>query len=279
MKYYDLYSFNITKTGLYTVLFGLVVFSAFPLFWMVSVSLMPLGESSSFPPPLLPSTPTFEHYVTLFTHMNMGRYWWNSFFLSLSVTSISLLINSMAGYAFAKFDFPGRDPIFKSVVSALIIPAQVAILPLFLLLKYFGLVNTYAGVILPGAVSVFGIFLIRQYASSLPDSLFEAARVDGASEFRIYWFILLPLIRPILVTLAIFTFMGTWNDFLWPLIMLSSEEMYTLPVGLATMSNEHAQDNELVMAGAVLTILPVLLLFLMLQKHYIQGIMLGSTKG
>ena len=118
-----------------------------------------------------------------------------------------------------------------------------------------------------------------KHLEQLPDSLFEAARIDGASEFRIYWFVLLPLIRPILVTLAIFTFMGTWNDFLWPLIMLSREEMYTLPVGLATMSHEHAQDNELMMAGAVLTILPVLLLFLMLQKHYVQEIMLGSTKG
>jgi len=151
-------------------------------------------------------------------------------------------------------------------------------LPLFLLLKHMGLVNTYWGVIIPGMASIFGIFLIRQYALTIPDSLLDAARIDGAGEFRIYWSIVLPLCRPILVTLAIFTFMGTWNDFMWPLIVLTDGSMYTLPVALANLLGEHVQDTELMMAGAVVTVLPVMLLFLFLQKYYIEGITVGGVK-
>ena len=152
-------------------------------------------------------------------------------------------------------------------------------LPLFLMLKQIGLVNTYWGVIIPGMTSIFGIFLIRQYALTIPDSLLDAARIDGAGEFRIYWSMVLPLCRPILVTLAIFTFMGAWNDFMWPLIVLTDEAMYTLPVALANLFGEHVQDTELMMAGAVLTVLPVMILFIFVQRAYIEGITAGSLKG
>jgi multiple sugar transport system permease protein len=152
-------------------------------------------------------------------------------------------------------------------------------LPLFLLLKELGLVNTYWGVILPGVASIFGIFLIRQYALGIPDDLLDAARIDGAGEFRIYRSVVLPLLAPILVTLAIFTFLAVWNDFMWPLIILTDDDMYTLPVALANLMGEHAQDVELMMAGSVLTVLPVLVLFLALQRYYIEGVMLGSVKG
>ncbi|HMB93345.1 MAG TPA: carbohydrate ABC transporter permease [Rhodothermales bacterium] len=268
-----------TRVVLYIVLIGAALLTAFPLLWMVSASFMPTGEANSIPPPLLPSEVTFEHYRQLFTQLNMGRYLFNSTLLATAVTLLSLLLNSMAGYAFAKFRFPGRDGLFKTLLAALVIPAQVAMLPLFLLLKSMGLVNTYGGVIVPTMASIFGIFLIRQYTLSVPDSLIEAARIDGASEFRIYWSVVLPLIMPILVTLAIFTFMGTWNDFMWPLIVLTDNDLYTLPVALAVFSREHVQDNELMMAGAVVTVLPVLLVFLALQRYYIQGIMMGSVKG
>ena len=159
------------------------------------------------------------------------------------------------------------------------IPTQVAMLPLFLLMKQLGLINTYWGVIIPGMASIFGIFLIRQYALSLPDDLLDAARIDGAGEFRVYWSVVLPVIRPILATLAIWTFLATWNDFMWPLIVLSDERRYTLPVALANLSGEHVMDTELMMAGSVLTVLPVLLVFLFLQRYYIQGVMAGSVKG
>jgi multiple sugar transport system permease protein len=160
----------------------------------------------------------------------------------------------------------------------MVIPAQVTMLPLFLMLNKMGLINTYFGVIIPGMASIFGIFLIRQFALSIPDSLLEAARMDGASDFRIYWSIILPLCKPILVTLAIFTFMGTWNDFLWPLIVMTDDSMYTLPVALANLSGEHVQDTELMMAGSVMTVLPVLVVFALVQKYYLAGIMAGSVK-
>jgi multiple sugar transport system permease protein len=198
--------------------------------------------------------------------------------VAAAVTAIALLFNSMAGYAFAKLRFRARDPLFRILSAALVIPAQVSMLPLFLLIKELGLVNTYAGVIIPGMASVFGIFLIRQYALSIPDSFLDAARVDGAGELRIYWSIVLPLCKPILVTLGIFTFLGTWNDFLWPLVVLSDGDMHTLPVALANLVGEHVQDVELMMAGAVLTVLPPLVTLLLLQRYYVAGIMAGGVK-
>lgn len=253
--------------------------TAFPLVWMVSVSFMQTGAAGTYPPPLVPSSPTLEQYQTLFERMEMGRYFLNSFLLATSITLISLLLNAMAGYAFAKLPIPGKERIFKTLMGALVIPAQVAMLPLFLMMKYMGLVNTYLGVMIPGLASIFGIFLIRQYALSVPNELIEAARMDGAGEFRTFWSVILPLLRPILVTLALFTFMGTWNDFMWPLILMTDDRNYTLPVALAALSREHVQDNEMMMAGSVMTVLPVLMVFLVLQKHYIKGIMMGGVKG
>jgi len=184
-----------------------------------------------------------------------------------------------AGYAFSKLLFFGRERIFKLLLCALVIPSQVAMVPLFLLLKHLGLVNTYGGVIVPGMASIFGIFLVRQYALSIPDELLEAARIDGASELRIFRSIVVPALTPIIVTLAVFTLLGTWNDFMWPLIVLTDKDLYTLPVALASLSREHVQDNELMMAGSVLTTLPVLVMFLSLQRYYLQGLMAGSVKG
>jgi multiple sugar transport system permease protein len=255
------------------------VLCAAPLLWMLGASLMPAGEANSYPPPLLPSEPTLANYRLLFARLDFGRHLLNSTLIAAAVTLASLLVNSMAGYAFAKLRFAGRDRLFAVLLLALVVPAQVAMLPLFLLLKELGLVNTYLGVMIPGLASVFGIFLIRQYALSIPDSLLDAARVDGASEVRIYWSVVLPLCKPILVTLGTFTFLGTWNDFMWPLIILSDDRLYTLPVALANLTGEHVQDTELIMAGAVVTLLPVVALFLVFQRYYIEGIMMGSIKG
>jgi len=164
------------------------------------------------------------------------------------------------------------------LLSALVIPAQVTMLPLFLIMKQLHLVNSYGGVVVPALATVFGIFLVRQYARSIPDELIEAARIDGAGELRIFFQIVLPMLKPVLVTLAIFTFLGAWNDFMWPLIVLTDTSHYTLPVALASLSREHIQDVEMMMAGAVITVLPVLTLFLVLQRYYIQGLLLGSVK-
>jgi multiple sugar transport system permease protein len=250
-----------------------------PLLWMVSASFMPTGQASSFPPPLLPSAPTLQHYSDLFTRLNLARNFANSLLITLGVTLFSLFVNSMAGYAFAKLRFTGRDATFKVLVAAMVIPGQVGMMPLFLIVKSLGLVNTPWGVMVTGLATVFGIFMIRQFALSIPDDLLDAARIDGASEWRIYWTIVLPVLQPILVTMATFSFLSSWNDFMWPLIVLSDSSKYTLPVALANLVGEHVQDTELMMAGSVLTILPVLMVFLVMQRSYIKGVLMGSVKG
>jgi multiple sugar transport system permease protein len=259
----------------------LVVFGALsliPLLWMLSASLMATGEASSFPPALVPHHPTLEHYRDLFGRLALGRYAFNSALVATITTICALAINTAAGYAFAKLRFRGRDQTFRALAAGLAIPVQVAMLPLFLLVKALGLVNNYGGVIIPGLASIFGIFLVRQYALAIPDDLLDAARIDGAGEFRVFRSIVLPTIQPVLATLALWTFLATWNDFMWPLIVLSDDRKYTLPVALAGLVGEHAQDVELMMAGAVVTVLPVLILFLFLQRYYVEGVTEGSVK-
>lgn len=249
-----------------------------PLLWMLSASLMATGEATTFPPPLLPRRPTLAHYADLFGRLALGRYALNSLLVATVTTIGSLAINSAAGYAFAKLRFRGRDRTFRVLAAGLAIPVQVAMLPLFLLVKALGLVNSYAGVVIPGLASIFGIFLVRQYALAIPDDLLDAARIDGAGEWRVFGLIVLPTIRPVLATLGLWTFLATWNDFMWPLIILSDERRYTLPVALAGLVGEHAQDVELMMAGAVVTVLPVLVLFLLLQRYFVEGVTEGSVK-
>lgn len=260
-------------------LLTLVLLAVFPLFWMVAVSLMPPGQANSFPPPLLPHPPTLTNYRALLSTTGMGRAFANSLLVATLATVLSLTFNVSAGYAFAKLEFTGRERLFRVMLGALVIPGQVAVIPLFLFLKELGLVNTYAAVIIPALASIFGIFLVRGYALSIPDSLLEAARIDGASELRTFVSVVLPTLTPVIVTLAVFSFLGSWNDFLWPLIVLNDDELRTLPVALAALSREHVQDRELMMAGSVITILPVLVLFFALQRYYMQGLLAGSVKG
>lgn len=267
-----------TAVALNAALFVFGAFSLLPLLWMVGASFMSAGEATSIPPAVLPRHPTLAHYRDLFGRLDVGRYALNSLIVAVVTTVCSLVINSSAGYAFAKLRFRGRDATFRVLLVGLAIPVQVGMLPLFLLMKSLGLVNSYGGVIIPGLASVFGIFLVRQYALSIPDDLLDAARIDGASELGIFRSIVIPAIRPVLATLALWTFLATWNDFMWPLIVLSDDRRYTLPVALAGLVGEHGQDVELMMAGAVITVLPVLTLFLLLQRYYMDGVTEGSIK-
>jgi multiple sugar transport system permease protein len=260
------------------LLWVFALLAIFPLIWMVCVSLMPAGSTSSLPPPLIPHDPTLAHYRQLLGDGGLKRAFFNSLGLAVASTLVSVSFNTLAGYAFAKLRFRHRERIFGLLIAALVIPGQVAMLPLFLMLKGLGLVNTWTGVLIPGMAGIFGIFLVRQYARGVPDELIEAARIDGAGEWRIFWSIVLPTLKPVLVTLAVFAFLGSWNDFMWPLIVLTDGEMHTLPVALAALSREHVQDIELMMAGAVITVLPVLILFIALQRYYMQGLLMGSVK-
>ncbi len=264
-------------TNAVVALLGLLVVA--PLLWMVAAAFMPRGTAQTYPPPLWPAEPTLDNFRELFSRLHLGRYLLNSLAISLSITGFGLLLNAMAGYAFAKLRFTGREQVFRTLLAALVMPLQVGMLPLFLMLKQMGLINTYWAVIIPSMATIYGIFMVRQYALAIPDSLLDAARLDGASEWRLFFTIVLPLLRPVLATLGIFTFLSAWNDFMWPLIVLTGSENYTLPVALAILSTEHVQDAELMMAGSLITILPVLGLFILLQRQLIGGIMVGGVKG
>lgn len=250
-----------------------------PLLWMISVSLMQPGEAGQFPPPLIPADPTLANYRELFAAQGMGLFLLNSLLVSTLATLLALLFTLPAGYAFAKLRFAGRSATVQALLALLLIPGQIGMLPLFLELKALGLVNSYAGVLVPWLAGIVGIFLVRQYALSIPDELLEAARIDGASEWDVFRHVVLPILRPAVATLAVFVFLGSWNDFMWPLIVLSDQDLYTLPVALASLGRERAQDIELMMAGSVVTTVPVLLLFLALQRQFIGGLLAGSVKG
>jgi multiple sugar transport system permease protein len=266
--------------ALHALLVVAAVLTAAPLLWMVAASFMRTGGATTSPPPLLPPahTATLEHYRALFTSQNLGRYIVNSFVIAGGGTLLGVAITAAAGYGFAKLRFRGRDTVFRTLVLGMVVPGQIAMLPMFLELREMGLINTLFGAMIPVLAPIYGVFLVRQYALSIPDDLLDAARIDGASEFRIFRSIVLPTITPVLVTLGVFTFLAAWNDFMWPLIVLSDDARYTLPVALANLAGEHVQDTELMMAGAVVTVLPVFVAFLFLQRYYIEGIMAGSVK-
>ena len=259
-----------------------------PLVWMVTVSLMPKGAAASYPPPFWPAHPTLANYRELMLPNGTGPYATDYKIISAIENSILLAVLSVliglaqtlpAGYAFAKLRFQGRARLFQILLMLAVVPGQVAMLPLFLMLKSVGLINTYAGVLAPGLAGVYGVLFVRQATLAIPDDMLDAARVDGASEWRIFIGIVLPLLKPVTVTLALFIFLGSWSDFLWPLIAITDQHLYTLPVALAAIGREHFKDTELMMAGAVVTTMPVLILFLALQRYYFSGVLLGSVKG
>lgn len=250
-----------------------------PIVWMVSVSLMADGEASRVPAPLLPMHPALTQYRKLFLDYDVGRPLLNSVAVSALGTALGLALTVPAGYAFARLRFRGRVAGARLLIALLVVPVQVTFLPLFLLLKQVGLVNSYAGAIAPWLAGIFGVLYIRQAALAIPQDMLDAARVDGASEWQIFVRVVAPVMRPAIATLVLSFFLGVWNDFLWPLIVLSDARLATLQVALAALSLEHAQDAELMMAGSVVTTLPVLVVFLAVQRHYIQGVLGGSVKG
>ncbi|SFP35568.1 carbohydrate ABC transporter permease [Sphingomonas rubra] len=259
-----------------------------PLAYMSVVSFMPRGESSTLPTPLWPSRWSGENYYELLVRRLIDGAWfdyrivpalWNSVWVASLSTLLGLLLTVPSGYAFAKLRFRGRQRLLQLLIASLVVPGQVAMLPLFLIFKELGLVNSYAGVILPSLAGIFAVLFVRQATLAIPDEMIDAARIDGASEARIFRVVVLPLLTPVVVTLALFMFLGSWNDFLWPLIVLADQNRYTLPVAVAAIAREHAADAELMMAASVVTTLPVLLLFLTLQRYYLTGLLGGSVKG
>jgi multiple sugar transport system permease protein len=257
---------------------GLVAVAA-PFLWMVLGSFKTQGELLRVPPTWWPQNPTTQNYGDLFSKASFPRYFLNSTIVALIVTAGNLAFCSMIGYALAKLRFQGRNALFVLVLATLMIPGMVTFVPLFVLVTNAGLANSYPGLILPFLVSPFGVFLMRQFFLGLPDDLMDAGRVDGTSELGIFARIMLPLTRPALATLGILTFLGSWNNFLWPLVIAQTEDKYTLPVALALYSTgQNAQNFGLLMAGAVVVVVPVLVMFLAFQRHVTKGIAVTGLK-
>ncbi|HEX2909469.1 MAG TPA: carbohydrate ABC transporter permease [Chloroflexia bacterium] len=258
------------------VLLALAV--VFPFVWMVLTSFKPENEIVKFPPHLWPEHWTLDNYTNIWQRVPFGRFFLNSFILAGGVTLVSLFLDSLTAYALSRLRFPGRDFIFVAILIALMLPFQVTFIPVYVTVQAFGLLNSFGGLIIPRATNAFGIFMLRQFFSTLPAELDDAARVDGAGEFYIYWRLILPLSTPALATLAIFHFMYNWNDFLWPLLITSTTEMRTLPAGLALFVGQHVVEYGVVMAGASLALAPLFIAFLFAQKYFVQGIALSGLK-
>jgi alpha-1,4-digalacturonate transport system permease protein len=243
-----------------------------PVLWFVLSSFKDATDLGARPPKILPTRWAFENYTEAFEMYNYMRYFTNSVFVTTVATLLTLLINSMAAYAFAKYNFRGRDGLFVMTLAMIMIPLQVILIPMYLVVSSLGLVNTYWGMIIPAAATPTGVFIIRQYMLTIPDELIEAARIDGAGEFRIFARIVLPLCRPALAVVAIFSILWRWNDFLWPLLIAQKEELYTLPVALALLNGQLVVPYNIVLAMSVMSIIPVLFMFVFMQRQIVQGI-------
>ena len=280
---------------------GALLFVA-PFAWMVSASFQHLGDMFSWPPQWIPKNPSLDGYKTFLGVGKLGaargaedawRWFLNSAFVATSVTVLQLFFNSLAAYVFAKRKFPGRDWIFMLFLGTMMVPGQVTLIPNYIVLKHIpffggndmfgagghGWLDSYYGLILPGSVSAFGIFLMRQYMQSIPDELLDAARIDGAGEFRIFLRVVMPLCTPALAAMGIFTFIYAWEDFFWPLIIVSSPDHYTAPLGLALFVVKNRTSWDVLMAGSVIATLPMVVVFMIFQRRFIQGIALSGLKG
>jgi len=249
-----------------------------PLIWMVLASFKTLPEILAFPPTLLPEQVNLSNYQAVFDTADFVRYFINSTIVAVITVGSVLITSSLAGYAFAKFSFPGRDVLFVVVLATLMIPFQVRVIPLYILASDLHLLNTFGGLVLPTLVDAFGVFLMRQYLQSIPNELMESARMDGAGEIRIFFQIVMPLAKPALSALTIFTLVISWESFLWPLLVASSTDMYTLPLGLAQFAGRFLDRTDLQMAASTLTVLPLLIAFLLMQRRFIEGMATTGMK-
>ena len=286
----------------YLVLVPVAILFLAPFAWMVSASFQNIGDMFSWPPQWLPKSPSLDGYKTFLGIGDVGKsrgaegaglWFLNSAFVATSVTVLQLFFNSLAAYVFAKRTFPGRDAIFLLFLGTMMVPGQITLIPNYLVMKHIpffggndmfgngghGWLDSYYGLILPGCVSAFGVFLMRQYMQSIPDTLLDAARIDGASEFRIFWQVILPLCRPALAAMGIFTFTAAWEDFFWPLIITSSPDHYTAPLGLALFVVKNRTSWDVLMAGSVIATLPMVVVFMVFQRQFIQGIAMSGVKG
>jgi putative chitobiose transport system permease protein len=266
--------------GTYLLLVTIALAMLLPLIWLISTAFKsPTEDIFQFPPQLIPQQPTFQNFVKVWQTNPFGQYLFNSALVAVLTVGLNLLFCALAAYPLARLQFRGREMIFTLIVSTILIPFQIVMIPLYILAVQLGLRNTYLGIIFPAIASAFGIFLLRQAFQGVPKELEEAARMDGCSELGIWWFVMLPAIRPALMTLAIFVFIGAWSDFLWPLILLDRPEYYTLPLGVAKLAGAFSLDWRLIAAGSVISIVPILLLFGLMQRYIVPTETGSGVKG
>jgi len=261
----------------WTVLFLGGIVMTTPLLYMFSTSLKSAGQVYDLR--LIPADPTLANYIKVLSDGRFTRWFFNSVLIATIVTLSCLFFDSLVAYTLAKFRFPGRYVVFLAILSTLMIPTEMLVIPWYLMASKFGWVDTYWGIMFPGLITAFGVFLMKQFFETVPDDFLEAARIDGLNEFAIWWKVALPLVTPALSALAIFTFLGNWTAFFWPLIVTTSRELYTLPVGLSSFAVEQSIQWEMIMTGAALATLPTLLVFLVLQRYIVRGVMLAGLKG
>jgi ABC-type glycerol-3-phosphate transport system permease component len=265
---------------LYLVLTVVALAAVFPFYWMLIAATHRSATILTAPPPMLPGTALAQNYQDLMAGVPFWQNMLNSVFVAGTTTVLVLFFCSLAGYAFAKYQFPGRDTLFALMLATMMIPNVLGIIPSFMLMRWLGWLNTYLPLIVPSAVSAFGIFWMRQYIQgAVPNDLIDAARIDGAHEFRIYWNIVLPVITPALAALAIMTFMAKWNDFFWPLLILKDKAKYTIPVALSTLQGLYSREEGVRLLGASLAVLPVLIVFLLASRRFMAGLTAGAVKG
>jgi putative chitobiose transport system permease protein len=265
---------------MYVLLGAIALITLFPLLWLLSTALKsPTENIFATPLQLLPNQPTLNNFVSVWQSLPFGQYLFNSTLVAVLTVGLNVLFCAASAYPIARLSFPGRDWIFVAIVSTIMIPFQIVMIPLYILIVQMGLRNTYLGMIFPSLASAFGIFLLRQAFISVPKEMEEAGRMDGCSELGLWWHIMLPAIRPSLVTLAIFVFIGSWSDFIWPLIVIQDEQLYTLPLGVAKLAGTFSLDWRLVAAGSVISIAPVLILFLFLQRYIVPTETDAGVKG
>ncbi|NJD03837.1 MAG: carbohydrate ABC transporter permease [Ruminiclostridium sp.] len=274
-----------TKTNFRNSIFSSIVlliaavFFLFPLFWMVSGSFKPSMDNLKIPPDLFPFPPVLDNFRELILKGSFFRWFFNSFFVSAITTFLIVIVSSMAGYSLSKKRFYGRNVLFYTIAMSIMIPRQILLVPLFTVVKTFNMFDTYAGLILPAIGWPLGIFLMRQFIITLPNELLDASIIDGCGEIRKFITIVFPMAKPGIGALAIFTFVDSWNDYLWQLLVTKSKNMYTLPLGIANLQQLYSTDFGLLMAGAVVSALPTIVIFLRFQKYFTKGITLGAIKG
>lgn len=268
---------NHTRPKYFTYFFGLIML--FPFFWMISSSLKNSVEAFATPPSLIPSSPTLENYRHVFEILNMPRLFLNSITVSVTVVSLQLITSALAGYAFARLHFRGKNFLFLIYLATMMIPFQVIIVPLFIEMRTFGLIDSFLGLGLPMIASAFGVFLMRQAMLAIPKELEDAALLDGANHFRLFFSVALPLCLPSLAALGILSFMAVWNAYLWPLVIIFSPEKMTLPLALANLQGENLTDWPMVMAATTLAIIPIAIVYLLLQKQIAQSFLTAGLKG